>query len=84
MSETINPELSLMDELAASFWAVMPEEMATTVAGVKKDLLTSLRSTIDSMVDHDLACLERNLENARRMRKEWQQESTASEAEAAQ
>lgn len=84
MSETINPELSLMDELAASFWAVMPEEMATTVAGVKRDLLTSLRSTIDSMVDHDLACLERNLENARRMREEWQQESTASEAEAAQ
>ena len=53
MSETTNPELNFMDELAASFWAVMPEEMANTVAGVKRDLLTSLRSTIDSVVEID-------------------------------
>ncbi len=84
MSETTNPELSFMDELTASFWAVMPEELANTVAGVKKDLLTSLRSTIDSMVDHDLACLDRNLENARRMREEWNQKSAPPAAEAAQ
>lgn len=84
MSETTNPELNFMDELAASFWAVMPEEMANTVAGVKKDLLTSLRSTIDSMVDHDLSCLDRNLENARRMREEWNRKAAPPEAEAAQ
>lgn len=84
MSETTSPELSFMDELSASLWAIMPEEMANTVAGVKKDLLTSLRSTIDSMVDHDLACLDRNLENARRMREEWNQKSAPPEAEVAQ
>jgi hypothetical protein len=84
MSETTNPELSFMDELSASLWAIMPEEMANTVAGVKKDLLTSLRSTIDSMVDHDLAWLDRNLENARRMREEWNQKSAPPEAEVAQ
>ncbi len=83
MSETKNPELSFMDELTASFWAVLPEEAANTIAGVKKDLLTSIRSTIDSMVDHDLACLERNLENARRMREEWKPKATPPEAEAA-
>lgn len=83
MSETTNPELSFMDELSASLWAIMPEEMANTVAGVKKDLLTSLRSTIDSMVDHDLACLDHNLENARRMREEWNQKSAPPEAEVA-
>ena len=83
MSETTTSELNFMDEIAASFWAVMPEEMANTVAGVKKDLLTSLRSTIDSMVDHDLACLDRNLENARHMREEWEQKSAPPEGEAA-
>lgn len=82
MSETTNPEMSFMDELTASLWAIMPEEMANTVAGVKKDLLTSLRSTIDSMVDHDLACLDRNLENARYKREEWKQKAAPPEAEA--
>lgn len=80
MSETTNPELSFIDDLTASLWALMPEEMANTVAGVKKDLLTSLRSTIDSMVDHDLAWLDRNLENARRKREEWAQKPASSEA----
>jgi hypothetical protein len=83
MSETKNPEMSLIDELAASFWAILPEEVANTAAGVKKDLLTSIRSTIDSMVDHDLACLERNLANAHRMREEWKQKAAPPEAEAA-
>ena len=83
MSETTNSELSFMDELTASLWAILPDEMANTVAGVKKDFLTSLRSTIDSMVDHDLACLERNLENARHIREEWKRKATPPEAEAA-
>ncbi|HEX4947037.1 MAG TPA: hypothetical protein VFZ34_10245 [Blastocatellia bacterium] len=82
MSETTNPDLSFLDELSASLWAIMPEEMANTVAGVKRDLLTSLRSTIDSMVDHDLACLDRNLANARRKREEWKQKAAPPEAEA--
>ena len=84
MSETTNPELNIFDEFAASVWALMPEEMATTIAGVKKDFLTGIRSTIDSMVDHDLSCLDRNLENARRKREEWRHNSAAPEAEAAQ
>ena len=36
------------------------------------------------MVDHDLSCLDRNLENARRMREEWDQKPAPPEAEAAQ
>ena len=84
MSETTNPELSIFDEFAASIWAIMPEDMANTIAGVKKDILTGLRSTVDSMVDHDLSCLDRNLENARRMREEWNQKAAAPEEEAAQ
>ncbi|MBS1811793.1 MAG: hypothetical protein JST84_26765 [Acidobacteria bacterium] len=84
MSETTNPEVNIFDEIAASFWAVMPEEMANTIAGVKKDLLTGLRSTIDSMVDHDLNCLERHLEKARQMREEWNRSAAAPESETAQ
>lgn len=84
MTETTNPELNFFDEIAASFWAIMPEDLANTVAGVKKDFLTGLRSTIDSMVDHDLNCLERHLEQARRMREEWNREAAAPAGEAAQ
>ena len=84
MSETTNSELNIFDEFAASVWAIMPEDMANTIAGVKKDFLTGLRSTLDSMVDHDLSCLDRNLENARRKREEWRHQAAASEAGAAQ
>ncbi len=84
MSETTNPELNIFDEFAASLWAIMPEDTANTIAGMKKDFLISIRSTIDSMVDHDLSCLDRNLENARRMREEWRQKSAPTGTEAAQ
>jgi hypothetical protein len=79
MSETTNPELSFMDDCIASLWAALPEEMANTIAGVKKDLLTSLRSTVDSMVDHDLSSLDRHLENARRKREEWRRKAAPPE-----
>ena len=82
MSETTNPEMSVFDEFAASLWAILPEEMANIIAGVKKDLLTGLRSTIDSMVDHDLNCLDRHLDNARHIREEWRRKAAAPEAEA--
>jgi hypothetical protein len=84
MSETTSPEFNIFDELAASIWAILPEDMANTIAGVKKDLLTGLRSTVDSMVDHDLNCLDRHLEAARRMREEWRQKSATPGPEAAQ
>lgn len=83
MSDTTTPERNLFDEFAASLWATLPEEMANTIAGVKKDFLTSIRSTIDSMVDHDLHCLERHLEQARHIREEQQRKAAPPEAEAA-
>lgn len=84
MSETTNSESNFFDECIASVWAIMPEDLANTIAGVKRDFLTGLRSTVDSMVDHDLNSLDRHLEAARRMREEWRQKSATPEAEAAQ
>lgn len=80
MAETTNPELSFVDDFAASVWAILPEEFANTLAGVKKDFLTNLRSTVDSMIDHDLNFLERTVENARRKRNECKKDDSASEA----
>lgn len=84
MSETTSREINMLDEFAASLWALLPEEMAHTIAGVKKDLLTNLRSTIDSMVDHDLHCLDRHLEHAQHLREEWRRKATTSGPEVAQ
>ena len=76
MSETTNPNLNIFDEFAASLWAILPEDTANMIAGMKKDWLTGLRSTIDSMVDHDLNCLDRHLEHARQMREEWKRKAS--------
>ena len=70
MSETTNPEINLVDDFFSSIWAAMPENTANTIAGIKKDFLNGLKSTIDSMVDQELNCLERHLENARHKRAE--------------
>ena len=61
-------ELGFLDHLAASAWSILPEETAASLAGIKKDFLTSLRSTIDSMVDHEINEMNRHLENARNLR----------------
>jgi hypothetical protein len=84
MSENTNPDFNYFDECIATVWAILPEEMAATIAGVKKDFLTGLRSTVDSMVDHDLNCLDRHLAAARRKRAEWRQQTATPGAEAAQ
>ncbi len=79
MTETTNHELNFVDDFAASIWALMPEEFANTLAGVKKDFLTNLRSTVDSMIDHDLNFLERTVENARHKRNECKKEDGTNE-----
>ena len=73
MSETTNPEINLLDDFFASVWAAMPESTANTIAGIKKDFLNGLKSTIDSMVDQEINCLDRHLENARQKRAETHQ-----------
>ena len=68
MSETTNPEVNIFDDVMSSFAALLPEDFVDSVAGFKKNMLTNLRSTIDSMVDSDINTINHCVENARRKR----------------
>ena len=62
---------NIFDSVIDSFWACLPEDTADNLATFKKDVLRGFRSAVDSFVDTSIAETERHLENARRMREEW-------------
>jgi hypothetical protein len=63
-----------------SFWAILPEKTADDLAKFKKDVLKGFRGMVDSVVDTAIANTDRHLENARRMRQEWDAEEAAADA----
>lgn len=63
------------NHLVDSFWASLPEQTADDLAHVKKTVLTSVRDGITSLIDEELECTDRHLENARRMREQYRQAS---------
>jgi hypothetical protein len=69
-----------VDYVIESFWAILPEKTADDLATFKKDVLKGFRSMVDSVVDTAIANTERHVENARRMRKEWDAEEAAADA----
>ncbi|MEP7337819.1 MAG: hypothetical protein ABI977_08740 [Acidobacteriota bacterium] len=69
-----------IDYLIDSFWAILPEKTADDLANFKKDVLKGFRSMADSVVDSAIAETDRHLENARRMRQEWEAEDAAADA----
>ncbi len=76
MAETTNPEVNIFDDVMSSFAALLPEDLVDSVAGFKKNILTNLRSTIDSMVDYEINTMEHCVENARRKRAAHQAENS--------
>jgi hypothetical protein len=66
-------ECLLLDYLADSFWASLPEKTANDLANFKKDVLTRIRSGVDSLIDTEINWTDRRLENARRMREQYRQ-----------
>jgi hypothetical protein len=81
MSETTNPELNIFDDVMSSFAALMPEDLVDSVAGFKKNILTNLRSTIDSMVDSEINTINHCVENARQKRAAHQAANPVEDAE---
>ena len=59
---------NVFEYLIDSFWASLPEQTADELATFKKDVLKGIRSAVDSLVDTEIECTDRHLENARRMR----------------
>jgi hypothetical protein len=80
MSETTNPEVNIFDDVMSSFAALLPEDLVDSVAGFKKNMLTNLRSTIDSMVDSDINTINHCVENARRKRAAHQAANSVEDA----
>jgi hypothetical protein len=73
MSQQSESEGNFLDYLADAFWAALPEETADSLADFKKGALRGVRSAVDSFVDSEISCLDRHLENARRMREQYRQ-----------
>lgn len=63
-------EGNFLDFLVESFWASLPEETAASYAQCKKDSLTWVKSTVSSIVDHEINRTEEHLQNAKKMRDE--------------
>ena len=62
---------NVFEYLIDSFWASLPEQTADELATFKKDVLKGIRSAVDSLIDTELECTDRHLENARRMRDQY-------------
>ncbi len=72
---------NFFDSVIDSFWACLPEQTADEIATFKKDVLRGFRSAVDSFVDSEIARTDRHVENARRMREEWEAESATQSSE---
>jgi hypothetical protein len=70
------------DYLATAFLASLPEESANDLIDFKKRVLNGIKSTVDSVVDHEVNASDQRLENARRMREEWRQQTAEGDGEA--
>ena len=69
---------SPFDYLVDSFWASLPEKTADELATFKKDVLLGIKGAVDWLIDEQVKCTDQHLENARRMREQYQQKETES------
>ncbi|MGH9754872.1 MAG: hypothetical protein ACREA2_19010 [Blastocatellia bacterium] len=76
MSEKQQTVCDPFDYLADAFWASLPEDSANELADFKKRVLKGIKSAVDSLIDNEINSTDRHLENARRMREEYRQETT--------
>lgn len=69
-AQTSNPILDAFDQFNASLWACLPEETANDIAKFKRDVLTGIKSCVDTLIDENIKSMERHLEMARKIREE--------------
>ena len=65
-------------ELISSFWALLPEQTANDVATFKKDVLTGIKSVVDTIIEQEIKLMESHVEMARDIRASWAKDCTAS------
>lgn len=57
-----------------SIWASLPEKTADEIATFKKDVLLAIKNGVDRLIDDEIECTNRHVENARKMRNEYKRE----------
>lgn len=77
--ENYNP-LNVLNYLADSFWAALPEQTADNIATFKKDVLTGIRDGVNWLIDEEIKWTNIHVENARRMRREYEARQAAHRA----
>ena len=75
MSEKQQTVYDPFNYLADAFWASLPEESANELADFKKRVLNGIKSAVDSIVDHEINATDRHLDNARRMREQYERKA---------
>lgn len=70
MAEQQDHVFDPLGDLFSSLWAVLPEETADDLAKFKKDVLTGIKSVVDTLIDEEIKCMERHVERARDIRRE--------------
>ena len=79
-AETSNSIFDALDHFNASLWACLPEETANDIAKFKRDVLTGIKSCVDTLIDENIKSMERHLEMARKIREEDDRAYGATEA----
>jgi hypothetical protein len=74
MSEQYETYNNPFNYLIDSFWASLPEKTADELAAFKKDVLLTIRNGVDKLIDDEIECTTRHVENARRMRNEYKKD----------
>jgi len=61
-----------LNYLVDSFWAAIPEKTADDIAKFKKDVLTRVKDAVDTFIEDEIRWTDVHVENARRMRSNYQ------------
>lgn len=69
-TETHDHVFDPLGDLFSSLWSVLPEETADDLAKFKKDVLTGIKSVVDTLIEEEIKCMERHVERAREIRRE--------------
>lgn len=80
MAEQQEPIFDPFGDFFSSLWASLPEETANDFSSFKKDVLTGIKTVVDTLIDDEIKCMERHVERAREKRASWNCDEASEDA----
>ncbi len=80
MNEFFDAGRNFVNHLIDSVWASLPEQTAADLANCKKDVLNGVKKAVNVVIDEEVMWTDRHLDNARRMREQYQRKSSSDTA----